>query len=69
METLSDEDMAMLNKRLDHLDEGIHEIQRDLVAVLSFIEANRDALARAKSFMDPGAKLRGLVTGHKKTNA
>jgi hypothetical protein len=58
-ETLSD--YEMLVKRLDHLDEGIHEIHRDLVAILSFIEANQDAIARAKTFLDPGAKLRSAM--------
>jgi hypothetical protein len=63
-ETLSDHersDYERIVKRLDHLDEGIHEIHRDLVAVLAFIEANQDAIARAKTFLDPGAKLRSAM--------
>ncbi len=58
--TLSDEELI---GRLDHIDTGIHEIQRDLVAVVAFIDANRDAIAHAKSFLDPGAKLRKMMGG------
>lgn len=51
-------DREWLAGRLDHIDEGIHAIQRDLLEIVCFIEENRDAIARAKSLMDPGAKLR-----------
>jgi len=64
METMSDED---LGKRLDHLDEGIHAIQQQLDGLQSFIDEHRPALARSLSLMDPGAKLRGLVTGKKRS--
>jgi len=58
-ETLSD--YAKLTRRLDHLDEGIHAIQRDLTTIVCFIEEHRPALARGLSLMDPGAKLRSAM--------
>jgi hypothetical protein len=63
METLSD---AELVKRLDHLDEIAHRTEQKLDEILAFITEHRPALARGLSLMDPGAKLRGFVTGKKK---
>lgn len=47
-----------LRKRLDHIDEMLHDITR-------FIDDHRPALARGLSLMDPGARLRGLIPGRK----
>lgn len=60
---ISPSDLDVLNNKLDHIDGMLHEISRDLVAVVSFIEANRPAIERAKSLMDPGAKLRKMIGG------
>jgi len=50
-----------LIKRLNHLDEGIHAIQRQLNEISGFIDEHKPALARGLSLMDPGAKLRAAV--------
>lgn len=61
--TLSNEDLI---RRLDHLDDITHRIDTRVTDILLFIDEHRPALARGLSLMDPGAKLRGLVTGRKK---
>lgn len=61
------DDLKGLNRKLDHIDAMLHEIQRDTVAVASFIEANRDAISRAKTFLDPGAKLRSAMGRGRRT--
>ena len=60
---ISVSEIEVLNRKLDHIDEMLHEISRDLVAVTSFIEANRPAIERAKSLMDPAARLRKMMGG------
>ena len=57
-ETLSDSELI---KRLNHLDEGIHALQRQLGEIAAFIDEHRPALARGLSLMDPGAKLRSAM--------
>lgn len=52
-------ELVGLAGRLDHLDTGVHELDRKLERVLSFIDDHRPALARAMGLMDPAAKLRG----------
>ena len=53
--------------RLDHLDTGVHELDRKLERVLSFIDDHRPALARAMGLMDPAAKLRAAMTRKNKS--
>jgi hypothetical protein len=63
-QTLSDEE---LRGRLDHIDAGLHDLLRKVDSVQAFIDEHRPALARAMSFVDPGAKLRAMVTGKKRS--
>jgi hypothetical protein len=65
-ETLSDTELIL--KHLAHIDEGVHEVERQLAAntakldaVLAFIEEHRPALARGLSLMDSGAKVRAML--------
>lgn len=44
--------------RLDHLDTGVHELDRKLERVLSFIDDHRPALEKAMGLMDSTSKLR-----------
>jgi len=62
-ETLSDTEVIL--KHLAHIDEGIHEVERKLTEVLSFIDLHRPALARGLALMDPGAKIRDMLPGRK----
>lgn len=47
--------------RLDHMDETLHDIQRTLAGIQSFIDEHRPALARGLSLMDPGAAARKFM--------
>lgn len=48
--------------RLDHLDAGVHDIQQKISGLQEFIDAHRPALARGLAMMDPGSRLRAVMT-------
>jgi ABC-type transporter Mla subunit MlaD len=50
-----------LRGRLDHIDDNLHAIMRQLADLQAFIDEHRPALARGLSLMDPGAKLRDMM--------
>lgn len=52
--------------KLDHLDAMVHALEQRVAGVQGFVEDHRPALERGLGMLDPGAKLRGLVTGKKK---
>ncbi|HEY4251222.1 MAG TPA: hypothetical protein VGM87_08475 [Roseomonas sp.] len=56
-----------LGTRVDHVDEGVHDVQQRISGIEALIEECRPALARATALMDPGAKLRERLTGKKKS--
>jgi hypothetical protein len=72
-ETLSDESgddiitysLESIGKRLDHLDDGIHALERQLTVITEFIDLHRPALARGLALMDPGAKVRSMLPSRK----
>ena len=74
VETLSDDSgddviaysLAGIGKRLDHLDEGIHDLIRKVDGLQEFIDQHRPALARGLALMDPGAKVRAMLPGRKR---
>ena len=59
--TVTDSD---LTARVDHLDEGIHEIQRILHEILTILQPLRDhpeAVAKGLALLDPGAMTRKFL--------
>jgi hypothetical protein len=63
------ETLISINGRLDHLDEGVHALDRKISDIAAFIDEHKPALARGLSLMDPGAKLRGFLKGAKHDHA
>lgn len=52
-----------LARRLDHADVMAHEIDQKVTALTATLDLYRPLLDR---FADPGAAVRGFLTGHKK---
>jgi hypothetical protein len=63
------ERLGILQGRLDHVDEGLHELDRKMTEVTAFFTAHRAALERAAGLLDTGAKMRGFLAGKKITEA
>jgi hypothetical protein len=58
-ETLSD--YERIEKTLDHIDTGLHELCQKVEGIEAFIDLHRPALARGLALMDPGAKVRSML--------
>jgi hypothetical protein len=57
--------LDLMGHRVDHIDEGVHALDRHMSEVTEFFAEHRGALARAASLLDGGSKLGGFITGRK----